>query len=187
MKNFLILLFAFLLLSCEENKPDQQITEETPLQDSLQELDSLTWKDVKINGKISLITELKKVNSELGKTDSISVGRDECPDLMARDFANLFVKGIEFENRNDSLIFRSIDLRKSDIFLSSDQIRLDKTTTTEELQKYFPYSFTRESRKEIYGVGIVKSIEIKDTASDKLWLLFFDDKKLIRIEYWIGC
>ncbi|RYD79839.1 MAG: hypothetical protein EOP53_09015 [Sphingobacteriales bacterium] len=196
MKYCFLILFAFTIFSCEENKTtvtkdkEQSKIGEEQIKTIQPKYDFLKWENVKINGEIPLITNPSIVRKTLGKPDSISTKMAECGSFFQHDYKKLYTKGIEFEAAADSLVFRSIDFRKSDVFLGTANFKLDKNTTTEDLQKYFPNSFNQKFEREIYGVGFVKIMHLNindDYLGEENWTLFFDDKKLIRIEYWISC
>ena len=192
MKFCLMFLPLIFLFSCNQNKPDQQKTVETQLNDSIPKYDTLRWDYVKINSVIPLFTGFAEVKDKLGKPDSIlSSDEDECAMFFQnRKYRHFYVKGIEFEATSDTFVFRSIDFRNSSAFLSTPKFRLDKNTTTADLQKYFPNSFNKKFEREIYGVGFVKILHLNlnnDYLGEANWTLFFNDKQLIRVEYWISC
>ena len=100
------------------------------------------------------------------------------------------VRGYEFEHFGDSLYFQSVTFgQNKDLFLQSNDIKLNSSTTMEEVKKLFPNAAKNVSKMDVYKIGEVDAIALprSKTLSDRHWLLMFQTGKLIRIDDWSPC
>ncbi|WP_114783205.1 hypothetical protein [Botryobacter ruber] len=153
----------------------------------------LDWQSIRINGKFPLATTIDNINSLLGKPDSVTTidWDDTCPsDFKSQDSKLAYYGGYHFEQFGDSLDFQSIDFRKNkSVFLQSKSLKLNATTTLEEIKKSFPNAAKNIYKMNVYEIGEVEAITLPPSKalSDGHWLLMFQDGKLIRIDDWFPC
>lgn len=205
MKNKLLLLVLQVsFLGCQS--PDTTETEqqkETVLEESStivptaatgENKEYLEPFSIRINGKYPLVTSVKNINSLLGKPDSIATinWAETCSsDFRNEDSRIAYYKGIEFEQFGDSLDFQTIDFSKNkNLFLQSGDLKLDGSTTLDEIGKRYPNA-VKEISKGFYQIDgkTTDSIVLPPSKelADGQWILMFQDGKLIRIDDWFPC
>jgi hypothetical protein len=149
---------------------------------------------IRLNGKLPLVTSVKDINSLLGKPDSISaINWDEtcATDFRSEESRIAYYIGIEFEQFGDSLDFQTIDFRKDkNLFLQSGNLKLDGSTTLEEISKHYPNAVKEISMGSYQIDGkATDSIVLPPSKelSERQWVLMFQGGKLIRIDDWFPC
>jgi hypothetical protein len=204
MKNKLLLLISLIpFLSCQspEVETEQQAIPEataparTVDQTAIvrQNTEYLDPRSIRINGKFPLSTTVSNINGLLGKADSIlSIDWAEtCPsDFRDEDSKIAYYGGYQFEQFGDSLDLQSVDFRiGKDTFLQSNNLKLNSSTTVEELKQHFPNAVKDAHKMDVSGIGEVDVIALppSEALSDGQWLLMFQDGKLIRIDDWFPC
>ncbi|PRY08985.1 hypothetical protein CLV24_11936 [Pontibacter ummariensis] len=153
----------------------------------------LDWKSVRINGKFPLTTTVQNINGLLGKPDSVnSINWDETcsSDFRSEESKLAYYSGYHFEQFGDSLDFQSVDFRKSKgLFLHSNDLKLNSSTTLEEIKTRFPNAAKDIEKMDVYEIGEVDAIALPPSKglSDGHWLLMFQNGKLIRTDDWFPC
>ncbi len=210
MKHSILLFLAFIsFIGCQSSETqieDQKVSEveeadtlkaynpllPNPATGKIEEY--LEWSSISINNKLPLNTTLKDLNTVLGKPDSVASinWAETCSsNFKSEDSKLAYYKGMEFELAGDSLYFQLNDFRKDPkVFLQIGNLRLDHTTTLNDIKKYFPNAVKNIDKMNVYGVeGEVESIVLSPSKelSEGHWLLMFQQGKLIRIEDWFPC
>jgi len=160
----------------------------------LDTVEYINWYTAKINGDIHLAT-LKKLYNLIGRPDSIVKvnGTDGCAaSYFDEDFKYIYIKGSEFELKDDSIVVSDLNFRGTNLKLSTNNLSLDSSTTLESLKKIFPravsaqYEVTTNNKKQMaIMLGTSKKAIYGDT--DNTWILFFEKGKLVEIEHHYDC
>ena len=202
-KHIVVLLIVFSVLSCNTRSTEEKQEENTTSIDSIkpaaqatviEEHDEyLDWRSVRINAKVPLATTVQNFERILGKADSVNSINWEvtCSSTFRSEDSKLaYYRGYEFEHFGDSLYFQSVTFgQNKDLFLQSNDIKLNSSTTMEEVKKLFPNAAKNVSKMDVYKIGEVDAIALprSKTLSDRHWLLMFQTGKLIRIDDWSPC
>jgi hypothetical protein len=200
-----LLLLALLIpvLSCQSPDADAEQQEVTmPEEQSTivqtaatgENKEYLDPSGIRINGKFPLVTSVKNINSLLGKPDSINTinwGETCFSSFRSEDSRIAYYKGIEFEQFGDSLAFQTVDFRRDkNLFLQYRNLKLNSSTTLEELAEHYPDA-VKEIRKGFYRIDgkATDSIVLPPSKelSDEHWILMFQEGKLTRIDDWFPC
>jgi hypothetical protein len=177
----------------ESSLPTAPSNTEAQTAATVQNTEYLDWRNFRINGKYPLITTVNNINSLLGKPDSVTTinWTETCSsDFRSKNSKLAYYDGYHFEQFGDSLDFQSVDFSiKKDLFLQSNDLKLNSSTTLEEIRKRFPQAAKNIDKMNVYEVGEVETIVLPPSKalSDGLWLLMFQNGKLIRIDNWFPC
>jgi len=152
----------------------------------------LDWESIKLNGTIPMLSGFKQTVKELGKPDSIVPQKNRS--IRTSFFNNqkwnyCYFRGLEFEQSNDRLAFRSVDFRiNTALFLKSDKISLDYATTLADFKKVFPKAGSNELHHTAMDEYIAVDINAAKDGKDDQWMLTFsaNGNNLLKIEYWIA-
>lgn len=141
--------------------------------------------NIKLNGFIPTIIDLKTITIKFGKPDSVTPDYDDVNDKEKLKY--VYFKGVQFEKYNDTLTFKRIDFKNSpDCYISYRSVKLDSNTRFVDFKKLFPIS---AEKNELSGTDQDKNQWIKIAGSipksGDEWDFLFDREKgnLIRIEY----
>ena len=153
----------------------------------------IEWGSLKLNNQLLLGANLREIEALFGKPDSVVVPDYDnichnchfCTEEMP-PFKEVYIKGVNFEQLNDSLVFWSADFsRNKALFLQSDNMRLDHRTTLTAFQKRFPDA-VKEARDE--GNEVWVNIATSNQPTDGAFILVFDKKGyLTQFSYWFPC
>lgn len=157
----------------------------------------LEWSSIKINNRLPLDTREGTIQTVLGKPDSV-VAIDwagTCSSNFISDDSKLaYYSGMQFEKSGDSLYFQVNDFQKNhEAFLQSGSLRLDHTTTLDDIRKHFPNAVKNVSKLGVYGLDDVSELmdaivlPLSKELSEGHWILMFQDGKLRRLDYWMPC
>ncbi|KAA3437643.1 hypothetical protein [Rufibacter hautae] len=204
MKNqhlLLILLIPFLTSqnSCTQpEKQERSILAEpspsAPLTTSYKggEIEYLDGGSVRIAGKLPLVSTVQRMNSLLGKPDSVvAIDLDGCTSgFRSEESKMVYYSGYVFEQFRDTLYFMDATFTKSNgNFLQFNDLRLDSSTTLEEIQRRFP-----ASAKELNPVTMTEFGEVLQLSlapykepTDNRWVLILKNGNLVLVENWFGC
>jgi hypothetical protein len=151
----------------------------------------IDWKAAKINGAVSMEGAVAKLYSALSKPDSIVKPNmnDVCSSFYSKPFKYVYIKGNQFELYGKNAVVRSLNFKNNKLKLIAGKLTLDGNTTIASLAKIFPmaikkrYPLTIEHNKKVMAIQLSPSKAI----SEDTWLLFFENGRLIRIDYHINC
>ncbi len=150
----------------------------------------MNWDSVKLNGTIPMISSFKSVTNKLGKPDSIKPGDETNGSFYPGKFKFCYYKNVLFEKYNDTLVFRSIEFKKSsDFYLINDKYKFYKTSTANDFKRLFPSSY---ENNELSGTSMDKyqwiSLAAFTKQSDNEWYFLFDRNsgKILSIEHYVA-
>jgi hypothetical protein len=154
----------------------------------------LDWGSILINGKSPLAASVKNIEDILGRADSVvSINwMETCSSrYVSEDSRNAYFGGVQFEKFGDSLDFMHVNFSKDhSVFLQSGNLKLNHTSTLEEVEKHFPKA-VKNIRKNLYHIDGKEtdavSLPPSKEFSDAQWILMFQQGRLIRIDLWFPC
>ena len=204
--NRLILLLALaLMIGCNSAEPTaEEVTQNESSQAAANDVpepgtsgveitEYIAWDSLKLNNQLVLGTNLREVETVFGKADSTITPdySNICPNchfctMDIPPFKEVYFKGVNFEQLNDSLIFWSADFSSNKtLFLQSGSMRLDHKTTLEDFKKRFPEA-VKNADKEEEEVW-VRIGTAKQPTDDAFILTFNKEGYLMKFFYWFPC
>jgi hypothetical protein len=152
----------------------------------------LDWNTLKINNQLSLLCKQKEIIALLGQPDSIVIPKmnNICVSYFEKKFKYLFFGESQFESKGETTVISSISFDHTNrIWLQTGNIVLDNSMTIDKLNSIFPKAVkqSEEVYLEVIGNAICVRLGISKVASEDAWLLFFQNGKLIRIDFWMPC
>lgn len=151
----------------------------------------ISLKSAKINGKLPFLTKTNLLFKLIGKPAKLIKPdlNDYCGSFYNKSFKLATVNGVEAEIYGDTAVVRSINFKKSpNLSLNTPKIVLNHNTTLAELKKYFPDAVKASAPLNDINLGKTVAVSIAiEKKSDNLWLLLFQNNKLVRIDYYIPC
>jgi hypothetical protein len=155
-------------------------------------LDYLEWNTLKINNQLPLLCKKKELINLLGQPDSIVVPNinDICISYFEKDFTYLNFRKSQFESKGDTTVISSISFDQTNrIWLQTGNTVLDNSMTIDKLNSLFPNAVKQKEDVVLDTIGKVICVRLGITkeSSENAWLLFFQNGKLIRIDYWMPC
>ncbi|WP_187262695.1 hypothetical protein [Pontibacter beigongshangensis] len=199
----LLLILQVVFFGCQSPSAETELSENTfpaepatPVAQAAatgENTEYLDWRSLRINGKYPLVTTVKNMDGLLGKPDSVNTidWNETCSSDFRNESSKLaYYSAYLFELFDDSLDFQSVDFRKNkNVFLQSNDLKLNAATTLEEIKKRFPNAAQNMEKVNVDEVGEVETISLPPSRdySDGQWLLMFQEGKLIRIDDWFPC
>ncbi|HZX59840.1 MAG TPA: hypothetical protein VFE54_13985 [Mucilaginibacter sp.] len=188
---FAIISFAIIGIACHSPHSNQDTKLVKVRIDSSINKEYLDWNSLKINGTIPLISSYSDLVNKLGKPDSTSKpDSDEISNsFYNKKFKYCYIKGLQFEKYNDTLVLRNIDFRKSNgLYINSNRAKISNETTIDDFKKLFPDA---AENNQLSGTDLDEYLSISLSASRKhlneRWIFTFrwKDHRLIKLEYLI--
>lgn len=192
---YLLGIVVLLGLGCKQNvkqaddKPTDSVA--TTKTDTTRNTEYLDWHKVKLNGKIDMLSSFTATSKILGRPDSVVIPNYEDISVSyfnGEKFKYVYYKGLQFEMMNDSLAFRQIDFSKdTSLYLTSNKIRLDYSTSLNDFKKVFPKAGDNELHHTAMDKYIAIDLNVSEKVFEDQWMLSFnpDGTKLLGIEYFI--
>lgn len=152
----------------------------------------LEIKSLTINGKQPFLGKTAALFKVLGLMDRLVEPdkKDVCNSYYDKPFRYAYFKSSLVEVYRDTAAIRSLDLRQyPKLELRTATFRLSHKTTLAELALVFPQSVQAQSTTHMAGMGNITTVSIaaKAQSAEDTWLLFFENGRLIRIDYWMPC
>jgi hypothetical protein len=201
MKVFILFLLPF-FITCT-NRPDISDIENIKFKEKVpninsvdsnqkSNLDYLEWNTLKINNQLPLLCKKKELINLLGQPDSIVAPNmnNICISYFEKDFIYLVFGKSQFESKGDTTVISSISFDQTNrIWLQTGNTVLDNSMTIDKLNSLFPNAVKQKEDVVLDTIGKVICVRLGITkeSSENAWLLFFQNGKLIRIDYWMPC
>ena len=152
----------------------------------------IDFDEVRINGKLPIITKAKLLYNVLGKPDSIVTPNmdDVCVSYYDKPFKEAYIKNSAFEIYGDNTVVSTLDFKSNHALeFTTQNFRLDHNTTLRELQKIFPNAVKSKYELNVVKLGktVTVNLPISKRTSNYSWLLFFKNEKLVRIDLYTPC
>ncbi len=214
MKYFPIIFIVILFQSCNKKKEEKEvITPKTEQKDNKAKADSaiqnishvseevkdgqddvMLVKDIRFNGKLERIFDLRDFEKVFGKADSTRLMADEQPCSYIFEDGNendqyLYKNGSCFENTEQKVGVSRFGFLNGNFILYKGQ-RIDAKTTLEDIRKIFPNSVRNISHLEMYGEGelpVIRLREDKEGISDGHINIYFKNNRIYSIYWWFPC
>lgn len=193
MKNILLLAAAVgSLFLVNFGQPVADHHEKFTDRDSTETTEFMEWSEMKLDGKTFMISSKSKIKKLIGVSDSTVefLGVDlGCGHYYDRTHTRHYVKGCEFEQVGDSMVFMLMKFPEAGShFLKYKKIKLSSATTLNDIKARFPQSTATIAKKEwkgkMYDLVLIPSGK---KNSENNWAFYFDNGKLALIRYWISC
>lgn len=215
MKYFPIVFIIILFQSCNKNKEEKEgVTSKTEQKDNKAKTDSaiqntrhaseeikddgqddvMLAKDIRFNGKLERIFDLRDFEKVFGKADSTKLMADEQPCSYIFEDGNendqyLYKNGSCFENTEQKVGVSRFGFLNGNFILYKGQ-RIDAKTTLDDIKKIFPNSVRNISHLEMYGEGelpVIRLREDKEGISDGHINIYFKNNRIYSIYWWFPC
>ncbi|MDM1555582.1 hypothetical protein PYS58_09725 [Chryseobacterium indologenes] len=214
MKYFPIVFIIILFQSCNKKKEEkQEVRAQTAQKQDKTKIDSavqntpkvsdevndgqddvMLAKDIRFNGKLERIFDVRDFEKVFGKADSTKLMADEQPCSYIFEDGNindkyLYKNGSCFENTGQKAGVSSFRFLNGNFILYKG-IRIDSKTTLEDIKKIFPNSVRNMSHLETYSEGELPMItlrEDKEGTSDGHINMYFKNEKIYSISWWFPC
>ncbi|WP_303312034.1 hypothetical protein [Hymenobacter sp. BT730] len=152
----------------------------------------LEIKSLTINGKQPFLGKTAALFKVLGLMNRLVEPdkNDVCNSYYDKPFRYAYFNNSLVEVYRDTAAIRSLDLRQyPKLELRTATFRLSHKTTLADLAMVFPESVKAQSTTNMAGMGNITTVSIatKAQATEDAWLLFFENGRLIRIDYWMPC
>jgi len=204
MKQTIKLVYLLFLFSCVQSaKKSETVNKKENFIDSVKlnysnidtthnsNLEYLEWGSLKINNQFPLMGKKVDLIALLGQPDSIvtPIMNDICVSYFEKDFNYLYFRGSRFETSGEMAVISSICFYNSNIELTSDKLRFNKSVTIEFVKKIFPNAIKDSTEVEIDIFGKVVSVRLPASKKDEenAFILLFKQGKLIQIDYHMPC
>ncbi|HTN20991.1 MAG TPA: hypothetical protein VL125_10965 [Pelobium sp.] len=170
--------------------------EEKALIDSiLNNKEYMDFYEVRINGKLSLITDSLALYNLLGKPAIVEKPdfNDVCVSFYSSENYKYLRYGdfTKFELYGDTVAPASLEfLSNPKLFLTYRNLILNSNTSISEVEKVFPKAVKFKSKINDYEMGELLSVYLKTknrNSLDDSWILFFKKGKLVKIDYFMPC
>ncbi len=188
---FAIISFAIVTTACHLPGRNKDVKLVNVKIDSSLYKEYIDWDSVKLNGTISTICNYVDLVNKLGKPDSTSKpdSTEISNSFYNKKFKYCYVKGLQFEQYNDTLVLRNIDFRKSnELYINTNGAKISNETTIDDFKKLFPDA---AENNQLSGTDMDEYLSISLSASRKhlneRWIFTFrwKDQRLIKLEYLI--
>lgn len=214
MRYFSIVFAILLLQACNKKKDEKLIVpSQTELKESKVKTDSTTphsnqiseeikdgqndvmlAKDIRFNGKLKRIFELKDFEKVFGKADSIKLMADEqpCTSIFEEGTLNdqyLYKNGSCFETSEEKVGVNEFRFLNGNYILYKGK-RIDASTTLDDIRKIFPNSVRNIEKVERPGEGKFPAImlwEDHEGISDGHINMYFKNNLIYSIWWWFPC
>lgn len=214
MKYFSIVFMIILFQACNTKKEEKQgMASKTELTENKTRTDSavqnitqtseevndgqddvMLAEDIRFNGKLKRIFELKDFEKVFGKADSTRLMADEqsCSYIFEEGSAEdkyLYKNGSCFESSKQKVGVNEFRFFNGNFILYKG-IRIDAKTTLEDIKKIFPNSVRSINHLERFGEGelpVITLREDKEGVSDGHINMYFKDNRIYSISWWFPC
>jgi hypothetical protein len=146
---------------------------------SIINLDSISVSSITTNTKAEEIIDI------LGQPDSIFNPLYECGDFSEENIDTVIIlryKGIDFLNSDGLTYFYNLDFKNIKFDVKLNHLHLTNQTNIKELKDLFPQSYTRCLEE---GSGTIR-LWICNECDGQIQL-YFENDKLISLNYWSPC
>jgi len=154
--------------------------------------DVMLVKDIKFNGKLGRFFTRNEFEKVFGRPDSIQLLKDEAPcvtifDTEAPDDKYLYKNGSRFETSGDSVAVEEFWFLNGN-FMSYNGIRIDASTTIEDIQQLFPTAVNERQGMDKAGkLWVIRLREDNEGIVDGHIRMYFKDGKAQSIHWWSPC
>lgn len=204
MRNLQFLLVLFGFVSCRNTSTNHTNVEsktanatkkvDTTVKKNLSSSNTeyIDFDEIRINGKLPIISKTDLLYKILGKPDSIIVPNmdDVCVSFYDKPFKQAYIKNTEIEIYSDTAVVSTIDFESNyNLEFTTKNIRLNHNTTLIALKKLFPIAVKSKYELNVNKIGktVTVSLPTSKQITDYSWLLFFKYGKLIRIDLYTPC
>ena len=212
MKNLTILLIILTTASCKDkneklieiSKPTveteeikiKEKTDTAKIANRLNEV--MNEEDILFNGKLKRYFSLKEFEDVFGKADSIKLmSADEpCSYIFENEDGSkdmedkyLYKNGSRFENTKEKVAVDEFRFVKNNFILYKG-MKLNSTTSINELHKIFPNAMKDIRSIDVYGEGKLQVIRLREdenNVSDGHINIFIKNDKLFFMHWWFPC
>lgn len=147
----------------------------------------LDFKTAKLNDTISSYLTKQKLVKILGKPSKVENFETECALTVEQEKAKVkqcyFYGKTKFFVYNNKAELTFIDFRSGKFTYQTQEIRLTNATTLHDLQKIYPNSVQAAVKEN--GGKLVRLKPCKEC--DGQCLLYFENDKLVQLEWWEEC
>ncbi|WP_347217792.1 hypothetical protein [Chryseobacterium sp.] len=214
MKYFPIVFIIILFQACNKKKEEKQVVlPKTEIKETKDKADSavhntkqvsedikegqddvMLAEDIRFNGKLKRIFDLKDFEKVFGKADSTKLMADEQPCYYIFEEGDLndkylYKNGSCFENSKQQVGISSFRFLNGNFILYKG-IRIDSKTTLEDIKKIFPNSVRNMSHLETYDgkeLPMITLSEDKEGISDGHINVSFKNNRIHSIWWWFPC
>jgi hypothetical protein len=155
-------------------------------------------EDILFNGKLKRYFTLKEFETVFGKPDSIKLMSEEepCSYIFENEDGSknmedkyLYKNGSRFENTKEKVAVDEFRFVKNNFILFRG-IKLNSSTSINELHKIFPNAMKGMRTIDVYGEGKLQVIRLREdenNVSDGHINLFIKNDKLYFMHWWFPC
>ncbi|MDR6969525.1 hypothetical protein J2X31_003558 [Flavobacterium arsenatis] len=179
-----------------ELKVEYDSTQITDRQNEVMKVDEILF-----NGKLSRYFSLVEFEKVFGKSDSIKQLAKEEPCTFIFDtelkndnsnfdeFLYYYKEGSRFENYKEKIAVDEFRFTNSNFILYKG-VKLNSSTTIDDLQKLFPNAIDNVDTMDVYGEGNLQVIQLREdenNISDGHINIFIKNGKLYYMHWWFPC
>ncbi len=158
-------------------------------------------EDILFNGKLKRYFTIKEFEKVFVKADSIKQLAEEEPCTFIFDtelkndnsnmneFLYFYKEGSRFENYKEKIAVDEFRFTNNNFILYKG-LKLDKTTTINDLKNIFPKAMNEIGTMDVYGEGDLQVIQLREdenNISDGHINLFLKNGKLYYMHWWFPC
>ncbi|MBX0292056.1 hypothetical protein K3G63_16525 [Hymenobacter sp. HSC-4F20] len=152
----------------------------------------LDLRAMTLNGKQPLVGSTAGLFALLGQPDSLVTPNmgEVCTSYYKRTFRYAHFRHSQWEIYGDTAVIGTITFRgHPEVELHTPTILLNQNTTLKALAQAFPQGVKTQKKIPVYGMGKLTAVSLPtgEAAGENAWILFFDEGKLVRIDYWLPC
>ena len=197
MKILSIIPILFFCLSCNnKNIKIAEQSDNSEFKDYQNEV--MKEEDILFNGKLKRYFTLNEFENVFGKPDSIKLMSEEKPcsyifenEDGSKDLQDkyLYKNGSQFENTKEKVAVNEFRFIKNNYILFKG-IRLNSSTSINELEKIFPNAMKDIETLDVYKEGklqVIKLREDENNVSDGHIKIFIKNNKLYFMHWWFPC
>lgn len=175
-----------------DSVPSQNSPQYHPWQEPDTLVEAIDPDSVLIIGKFPFYSTKQQILKYLGKPDSIVSYAADCGGYFGdRQVKRYYYGQTFFEANKDTAVLIEMDFTSCTYIFRTPRITLSAKTTLSDLKRIYPEAcrlsgeIIDEITKKPY-INISLSVDSKIESDDR-WFLRFENGKLARINYWVGC
>ena len=171
-------------------------SDSTKIENELNEV--MQESDILFNGKLTRYFSLDDFEKVFGKADSIKLMSEEAPcsyifenEDGSKDLEDkyLYKSGSRFENTENKVAVDEFRFTNNNFILYKG-IKLNASTTINDLQKLFPNAMNNVGTMDVYDEGNLQVIQLREdenNVSDGHINIFIKNGKLYYMHWWFPC